>query len=249
MFSMYLRLHLLRLGFSSGQVKKWLAVARTASVEGSCFSTINTLLDTTNEGTQTVYVPEATLKTSTDLFNRQQEEASLRGKLNAIKEAIKSFVSDYSGSVEQGYVEQHQESHFDPINNEAMAVVRHESQAELAQIESEERYTDWIAQQDEASSGRKTIFRDVFRQDYRKRFDEAGQSSRVVLSWNLTTFSARNLRQQCSDLHATRLSFANHLSGGADVCPMSTVLIPFKFKDTKGACSRLLSAIKMSWRG
>jgi len=37
----------------------------------------------------------------TDLFNRRQQEASLRSKLNDVKRVMKSFVGDYSGTIDQ----------------------------------------------------------------------------------------------------------------------------------------------------
>jgi len=51
------------MGSSSLNMDQWLAEARSVSAKDPCFSTIDTLIRTTGEGTQTTYIPGFTVKT------------------------------------------------------------------------------------------------------------------------------------------------------------------------------------------
>ena len=75
----------------------------------------------------------------------------------------------------------HQGNLFAPIRGYAAAARYNESGAKQAREETKARYVDWIAQKDKAASVRISIFRDVFRQDQRKPFDEACQSIGICL--------------------------------------------------------------------
>jgi len=139
--------------------------------------------------------------------------------------------------------DQHQDNLFHPIRNKAVTAGQHESGAQQARVEAKAHYVAWMSQKDGPSLVRKTIFRDVFRQDSRKRFDEACQSSGCVLASKLTILTARNLKKRCCDLHTARLHFINYLSGDADV-RYTTNETPLQYEHTKGAGSHLLSTIR-----
>lgn len=90
---------------------------------------------------------------------------------------MESFVRDYYGEYRTAlFIDEHQDNLFGPIRTNAVVAGQNESGAKLAREETKARYVDWIAQKDKASSARISIFRDVFRQDQRKLFDEACQS-------------------------------------------------------------------------
>ena len=131
------------------------------------------------------------------------------------------------GKQNRAFIDEHQDNLFGPIRLNAVAAGQNESGAKLAREETKARYVDWIAQKDKASSARISIFRDVFRQDQRKSFDEACQSLvTCAFAWNLTTLAARSLKKWCCDLHAARSSLAIHLSRDTDVRWMTDAIQP-----------------------
>ena len=144
----------------------------------------------------------------------------MRDRHNDVKRAVESFVSDQPSNVERRCVDHHQDTLSGRICDRAVLTGECEGRTEQARVQAEARYIDWVAKRDEAFSFRKTVLR---RQDYRKRFDEACQSSSCIFGSRLTTLEARGLRKQCSDFHAAHASFKSHLPGEVDVCPMSDV--------------------------
>lgn len=130
---------------------------------------------------------------------------------------MESFVRDYLGNTEQHFVDEHQDNMFGPIRINAVAAGQNESGAKQARDETKARYGEWKTQKDKASAARISIFREVFRQDQKKPFDEACQSFEFVFAWSLTSLAGRGLKKWCCDLHAARKSLANHLSRDTDV--------------------------------
>jgi hypothetical protein len=208
------------MGFSSLNMEQWLAEARSASAEDPCFSTIDTLIRITGEGMQTTYVPGFTLKTHRPL--QPPAEGSCTTWQTRRRQERHGILCERlcGGVIERRFVDEHQDNLFGPIRTYAGAVGQNEHGAKRAQEETKARYIDWIAEKDKASSVRISIFRDfrdVFRQDQRKPFDDACQSLESVFAWNLIILAARRLKKWCCELHAARTTLANHLSRDIDV--------------------------------
>jgi hypothetical protein len=204
------------MGFSSCHMEQWLTSVHSVSAEDPCFSTIDTLMDTTGEGIPTAYVPVFILKTHRPLQS-PAEGSCITWQARRRQESHGILCERLFASAEPHLIDQYQDNLFGPIRNCAVIAGQNESEAKHTREEVKARYIDWVAQKDKAPSVRISIFLDVFRQDHRKHFDEACQCLGCVFARNLTPLAARSLKKRCCDLHATRSSFTNQLSRDIDV--------------------------------
>lgn len=179
---MYLCLFSLRMGSSSGNIEQWLVEARSVSAQDPCFSTIGTLIDTTGKGMKTAYIPGFILLISHRPLQPPVQRSCCTWQAHRRQESHGILRErPLWGIKNNAFIDEHQDNLFGPIRLNAVAAGQNESGAKRAREETKARYIDWTAQKDKASSGRISIFRDAFRQDQRKLFDEACESLVIYL--------------------------------------------------------------------